>query len=451
MPSRSAAGLRTALRTPGASAALALATPLLVGLIGCATETVAPKPAPAAAVVHQAPPPPFSSPVSPKVLSGQQAPKHPIPYADLPHPVRPPETSAAPGAPPIPVGVLRPLNSLAGWAMDDHLAALKAFQAGCGVARDPLWKAVCLRAKATPLTDDAAARAFFEANFQAEGGSPTGTLTAYFSPEYPARTTPDEVFSAPLRARPDDADAYVNRPRALIETDPADGALAFMKAEDLFFLQIQGSGTLIFPDGRRMKAVYTGDNALAFTPIARPMLQAGLLSASNLSGDAIRAWLAAHRGPEADAVMDRNARYIFFDLVPDDGREPAGAAGAPLTAGRALAVDPSFHRYGALYWIDADAPTLNGAVPTYRRLALALDTGAAIRGERRADLYLGRGDAAGREAGRVKHVLSLVRLIPNPPPTAPSILPAEPPPVATPAEPNHETPLKDPGAPAGRD
>ena len=84
----------------------------------------------------------------------------------------------------------------------------------------------------------------------------------------------------------------------------------------------------------------------------------------------------------------------------------------PLTAGRALAVDPAYHGYGALYWIDASAPTLAGANRSYRRLALALDTGAAIRGERRADLYLGRGDAAGQEAGRVRHVLSLVRLIP---------------------------------------
>jgi len=272
-------------------------------------------------------------------------------------------------------------------------------------------------------TDDPTARRFFEANFSAEAPAANGLLTAYFAPEYPAQDTPDEIFSAPVRPLPGDPGAYAARTRADIETDPAEGVRAFMKPEDLFYLQIQGSGVLVFPDGRRMKAIYAGDNSLPFTAIARPMLQAGLLSADQLSGDAIRGWLANHRGAEADAVMDKNQRYIFFDLVPDDGRDPAGAAGTSLPAGRAIAVDPTYHRYGALYWIDADAPTLNGAVPAYRRLALALDTGAAIRGERRADLYIGRGDAAGHEAGRVRHVLSLVRLIPTPPPPDPATSP----------------------------
>jgi len=383
---------------------------LTLTLAGCAEQAAAPH-------------------VVPRVGRAAQPPAAPAAERPALHGALPPAAETSPSGPgPSPVAVLRPLTSLAGWAMEDHLAALKAFQAGCGVARDPQWKAVCNRARAAKPTDDADARGFFEANFSAEAPSPTGLLTAYFAPEYPAQDTPDEIFSAPVRPRPSDPDAYAGRPRADIETDPAEGVRAFMKPEDLFYLQIQGSGVLTFPGGRRMKAIYTGDNGLPFTAIARPMLQAGLLSADHLSGDAIRAWLADHRGEAADAVMDKDQRYIFFDLVPDDGREPAGAAGTPLPAGRSIAVDPAYHRYGALYWIDADAPTLNGAMPTYRRLALALDTGAAIRGERRADLYLGRGDAAGHEAGRVRHVLSLVRLIPVPPPSDPSTnLPPSPP------------------------
>lgn len=354
----------------------------------------------------------------------------------------PPSGARSAAAPPFaetPPPVLRPLSSLPGWAEEDHRAALKAFQDGCGVAHDWQWKAVCARARATLASDDAEARAFFERNFSAEGPSPAGVLTAYFAPEYPAEDTPDEIFSSPVRPRPGDPGAVAGRPRADIETDPAEGARAFMKAEDLFYLQIQGSGVLVFPDGRRLKAIYAADNGLPFTPIARPMLQAGLISADRMSGDAIRAWLADHRGDEANAVMDKDQRYIFFDLIPDDGHDPAGAAGTPLTAGRAIAVDPAYHRYGALYWIDADAPSLNGAVPAYRRLALALDTGSAIRGERRADLYLGRGEAAGHEAGRVRHVLSLVRLIPN---LAPASTPAN----SMPASSSHET-----TASAGRD
>jgi membrane-bound lytic murein transglycosylase A len=185
-----------------------------------------------------------------------------------------------------------------------------------------------------------------------------------------------------------------------------------MKPEDLFFLQIQGSGVLDFPDGRRMRAVYAANNGQPFVGIASPMRTAGLLADNNTSGETIRAWLAEHRGPDADEIMRRNPRYIFFTLQPYDGKEPSGAAGLPLTPGRALAVDPSKHEYGVLYWINGEAPALNGAFPAYRRLAMALDTGSAIKGEVRADLYLGTGEIAGAEAGRVRHRLKLYRLVP---------------------------------------
>ena len=146
--------------------------------------------------------------------------------------------------------------------------------------------------------------------------------------------------------------------------------------------------------------------------IARAMVRAGDLAPQRAGADAIRGWLAAHAGAQAQAVMDLDLRYVFFRLAPDDGRDPAGAAGVPLPPGRALAVDPSRHGYGELYWNDASAPVLAGAARSYRRLALALDTGSAIRGDIRADLYTGRGEAAGAEAGRVRHTLRLVRLVP---------------------------------------
>jgi membrane-bound lytic murein transglycosylase A len=111
--------------------------------------------------------------------------------------------------------------------------------------------------------------------------------------------------------------------------------------------------------------------------------------------------------------MQLNPRYAFFSLAPDDGRQPVGLANVPLTAGRSLAVDTSFHPMGELLWIDAEAPILKGAFPSYRRIAMALDTGGAIKGEVRADLYLGVGPAAGAEAGRVRHTLKLYRLVPK--------------------------------------
>jgi membrane-bound lytic murein transglycosylase A len=201
--------------------------------------------------------------------------------------------------------------------------------------------------------------------------------------------------------------------RADIDNMPAPDALAWMRPEDLFFMQIQGSGILVMPDGRRLKASVAGSNALPFVPIARTMRQQGLLDGYHTSGDSIHDWLAAHRGPEADAVMEQNPRYIYFRLKPDDGLEPPGAAGVPLPPGRSLAMDLGRHSFGELYWIDAEAPTLSGAFPVYRRVAAHLDIGAAIKGEVRADLFTGIGDQAGREAGRVRHTLRLLRLAPS--------------------------------------
>ena len=169
---------------------------------------------------------------------------------------------------------------------------------------------------------------------------------------------------------------------------------------------------LVFPDGRRLKASYAADNGRPFVPIASAMIRRGLLAPDRASASAIRGWLHTHAGSEAQSVMDLDPRYVFFSLAPDDGREPAGAAGLPLMAGRAIAIDPAWHGYGELYWIDAVAPSLRGATPSYRRLVMALDTGSAIRGNVRADLYLGRGEQAGLEAGRVRHTLLLVRLVP---------------------------------------
>ena len=206
--------------------------------------------------------------------------------------------------------------------------------------------------------------------------------------------------------------------RAVIDQASADDALAWMRPEDLFFMQIQGSGVLVFPGGDRKRAAYAGDNGKPFVGIARAMAHDGLLPQNGASGDAIRRWLSAHAGIEADQVMRKNPRYVFFRTGEDYGGEPQGAAGVPLPPGRAIAMDSTHHAFGAPYWIDAEAPLLAGASSQYHRLAVALDTGGAIRGPIRADLYFGTGDAAGREAGRVRHILKLARLVPiNPQPS----------------------------------
>jgi membrane-bound lytic murein transglycosylase A len=347
----------------------------------------------------------------------------------------PPATTASP-RPASPTAALS-FSSLAGWGEEDHLAALNAFRAGCGVAKEPAMVRVCGLARASAVQDEPGARAFLEANFRLEPVGDEGLLTAYFAPQYEARMSRNAEFTVPVRGLPADlvvldlgafepsfvgkkitghveGPTFVPYPdRAEIEATPTDKPLAWMRPEELFFLQIQGSGVLVLPDGRRVRAAFAGHNGKPFVGVANAMRDKGLLPDNNTSGDAIRTWLAEHRGPEADAIMRLNPRYVFFKMAEDDGKEPVGAAGVPLPPGRAIAVDPSRHAMGSLYWLDAAAPKLAGAFPAYRRLAVALDTGGAIKGDARADLYMGTGAAAGAEAGRVRHALRLYRLVPN--------------------------------------
>lgn len=336
-----------------------------------------------------------------------------------------PAPAPLPAVPPAPSAVLGPAT-LPGWNDEDHLVAFEAWAVGCTASREAAARVQCARAMqikhtSKPVTPSAA-RAFFESGFtvvaaETPAGRP-GLLTAYFAPEYSARTTRNAEFDAPVLARPAGWTRGQTLPaRAEIEADPqgTSGAppLAWMRAEDLFFMQIQGSGYLTLEDGSRVRAAYAADNGQPFTGIARPMAERGLLPPNGTSGDAIRAWLAAHRGAEAREVMALNPRYIFFKLDPDDGGDPAGAAGIPLPARRAIAVDPASWRYGDLVWISADGGNLTGARGSYQGLVMALDTGSAIRGPVRADLYMGRGEAAGAEAGAVRHPLRMWRLVPK--------------------------------------
>jgi membrane-bound lytic murein transglycosylase A len=355
----------------GSRGLVAVALPLL--LVACTTAQYAPPPAPHAA--YQPPPG----------------------YARPPPVETPVETV--------------PLAALPGWDAEDHAAALSAFAAACGI--DRALGTVCDQARALGPLADADARAFLEQRFVARRIGDEGLLTGYFAPEYEARPAPEPPFTAPVRSRPSGLEAL--RPlgdRAAIEADPPEHALAWMRPEDLFFMQIQGSGVLDLPDGRRLKATFAASNGQPFVPIAPILRQRGELAPTGASGGGVRAWLAEHRGPDADAVMQQDPRYVFFDVAIDDGREPAGSAGAPLVPGRSIAVDASLHDLGGVYWIDADSPTLSGAASRYQRLVMALDTGGAIKGAVRADLYLGRGEAAGEEAGRVRHDLRLYALIP---------------------------------------
>jgi len=301
------------------------------------------------------------------------------------------------------------ISRLPGWASEDHAAAFAAVRQACAAAPRPARGAVCGEVLAHGAFGEIAARRFLETHFRAAPIDGEGLLTGYFSPSYEARTSPEGDFTAPVRPPPDDPNAL---DRVAIEHAPAQDALAWMRPEDLFFLQVQGSGVLTFENGARRRAVFAAANGRSFVAIAKTMIAEGLLDPANASADDVRAWLAAHRGADAQAQMDQDPRYIFFHLFTDDGGEPQGASGAALVPGRSLAVDPAAHPYFELLWIDARAASLSNARPIYQRLAVALDRGGAIVGPVRADLYLGRGDNAGFEAARIRHTLRLYRIVP---------------------------------------
>lgn len=353
----------------------------------------------------------------------------PIATGPIPSPTTPTTPSTGP---------ILTFGALTGWSEEDHLAGLDAFRIGCGVARDQDVARVCRLAREAGPRDEQGARLFLEANFRPQAVGDQGLLTAYFAPQYDARMSRSAEFSAPVRGVPADlvtvnlgafdpsfaGKRIVGRlnggrlepypDRAAIEASPIATPLAWMRPEELFFLQIQGSGVLVLPDGRRVRAAYAAGNGRPYLGIASVMRDRGLLTDNNTSGDSIRSWLADNRGPKADEIMRLNTSYVFFKLSEDDGTEPVGSAGVPLPAGRAIAVDPTRHNMGQLYWLDAAAPKLAGAFPVYRRLAMALDVGGAIKGEVRADLYTGSGPVAGAEAGRVRHDLRMYRLVPIP-------------------------------------
>jgi membrane-bound lytic murein transglycosylase A len=307
----------------------------------------------------------------------------------------------------------RPANwsELPGWASEDHLAALEALRAGCRVRPSAYTEACKALSQARPHDDDTA-RAFIERWFALEALPDEGLLTAYYTPVYPARRTADPPFTAPVRPLPTDP-VLAGEDRAEINAAPTDDALAWMRPEDLFFLQVQGSGVLAFDDGERSKAIYAASNNKSFVPIGRVMREQGILDDRRTSAQGISDWLADHAGDQAERLMDQDPRYVFFRLQPDDGRPPQGAAGVNLPPGRAVAADPAFHAMGELLWIDATDPRLEGGAKGYRRIVSALDVGSAIKGPVRADLYVGLGAEAGREAGLVRHRLVVYRLRPR--------------------------------------
>jgi membrane-bound lytic murein transglycosylase A len=301
------------------------------------------------------------------------------------------------------------------------------------------WRAPCAALAQVPPGDDGAARAFFETWFapleaaSTKGGK--GTFTGYYEAELRGAPFPGEAYAAPIYARPPDlvtvdlrrfradlpGERLVGRvedgrlvpyhTRAQIDA----GALAGRGAEllwaddpvDVFFLQVQGSGRVMLPDGTVQRIGFAESNGHPFTGIGRLLLAEGKIPRDQASMQGIRDWLRAHPD-EARAFMQRNARFIFFRQV--DGEGPIGAQGVALTPGRSLAVDPAFLPLGAPIFL---ATTWPGGKRPLRRLMVAQDTGSAIKGPLRGDFFWGFGEAALKYAGRMKQEGVIYLLLPK--------------------------------------
>jgi membrane-bound lytic murein transglycosylase A len=302
--------------------------------------------------------------------------------------------------------------SLDGWAQDDHRAALTTFLETCDRLDGSDWVPLCRLARDAGATD-ASARAFFELFFRPVViGTPPALFTGYYEPELQGSPVRTPRFAWPIYRRPPelrDGAAYYDR--AAIENGALRGRgleLAWLEDPvEVYFLQIQGSGRIRFPDGHVLRVGYAGKNGHAYRSVGQEMIRRGSHRPDEVSAQEIRAYVRATGRAGLD-LLNVNPSYVFFRKLPDlpADKGPIGAMGQSITALRSVAIDPAFTPLGAPVWIEKA-----GAAPL-RALMVAQDTGGAIKGPQRADIFYGTGAAAGDAAGTVKDGGRMVVLLP---------------------------------------
>ncbi len=357
-------------------------------------------------------------------------------------------------AAPLRVEPLR-FDDLEGFAADDHLAAFHCFvrsaktivagALGARLARPP--SAALIAAAGAALRSDAAdARGFFEAWFRPCRVIPepqgTGFLTGYYEPCVAGARHETDGFRWPILARPADLVSFTPgaAPAGFPESvtgarRQADGSLGpygdreaierarqgpivwVRDAVEAFLIHVQGSAQIELQDGRRVRLAYDGRNGLPYTSIGRILIEEGQIAEPEMSLARLKGWLRAAGVSEGEPglkLMRRNRSFVFFQLVEgfDPALGPVAGAGVALTALRSIAVDRTLWSYGMPFWIEADLPWADERPRPFRRLMIAQDTGSAIVGPARADLFFGSGDAAGARAGAIRHPAAFAALLP---------------------------------------
>ena len=350
-------------------------------------------------------------------------------------------------------------SALPGWSEDDptplmaalgrcraHIRTVKLYRTGSlGITAGELLTLLDAAAEEKP-EGPAAVRAFFEAHcvpflIEKTDGS-AGFVTAFYEPEVAVRAQADADHRFAFYARPDDLVeiddgdrppgfppefAFGLQKDGVIVEHPDRGAIergclrgrgleiAYARSKvDVFFAHVQGAARLVYPDGTVKRITYAAKTGHPFSPIGKLLIERGAIDAETVSMASIRSWLADH-GDQVDEVLWHNRSFIFFKeaAVDDLALGPVAAAKVPLVAGRSLAVDRLIHTFGLPFFISSDSLThLDGGKP-FRRLMLALDTGTAIVGPARGDIFTGSGDAAGALAGHVRNAATFHVLVPR--------------------------------------
>jgi membrane-bound lytic murein transglycosylase A len=358
--------------------------------------------------------------------------------------------------------VLQPLDfsDLAGFGEDDLGPALAAFQRSAaalvdgsaplraGVPPSPALLAAAAAATRLGEVSSEAARAFFTAHFRPHRiVAGPAFFTGYFEPVVEGSLTRSAEFASPILSRPADlvtlpTDQPLSGPdgplqaalglpdgglapcpdRAAIEAGALDGrAMPVVWLRDpveVFIIQVQGSARVRLTDGRMLRLSYAGRNGWPYTSIGRILVEEAHIQAAEMSLARLKEWIREHGqeiGQAGRALMQRNRSYVFFEAeeISRDAPGPTGGQGVSLTPWRSLAVDRAIWAYGLPFWIDADLPWHEPTPTPFRRLMVAQDTGSAIVGPKRADIYVGSGHEAGRIAGGFRHRGEVVLLLPT--------------------------------------
>jgi len=331
-------------------------------------------------------------------------------------------------------------NDLQGWQQDALADAWPALQASCRAPRMPaVWKGFCADAARVTITDTSAQRQLVESRLKPwrvvsvsgdarhRARADVGLITGYYEPLLNGSRRRGGVFQTPLYAVPDDlltldlAEAYPalagTRVRGRLQgrrvvpypdrAQLADGrALAGKEllwvdsSIDAFFLQIQGSGRVKLADGGTVRLAFADVNGRPYRAIGRYLVDKGEMTVEQATAPALREWLAAHPERQQE-VFNQNPSVVFFreEALPDASVGPKGALGVPLVPGRSIAIDPALVPLGAPLFLSTVHPLSGMAL---QRLVLAQDTGGAIRGAPRADLFWGWGHDAAEGAGRMR-------------------------------------------------